>query len=126
MRNGEAIGPKSLISRASDARETEPYTTYMMRCRSARRASINRLPPLNPVRKLLGVRTYIGARPSYDPLSKGSYPMPRVALTLKVVEALPIPVARKSVDYFDRRLPGLVLRVSSGGTKSWNAVYRHH
>src|SRR3954451_3180492 len=109
MRNSEAIGSKSLISRASNARETEPYTTYMMRCRSRRRASVNRLPPLNRVHKLLRVRTYIGARPSYDPLLKGSCPMPRVALTLKVIEALPCPVARKSVDYFDRRLPGLVL-----------------
>src|SRR5215213_10840514 len=52
--------------------------------------------------------------------------MPRVNLTHKIVEAAPLPLGRKSVDYFDRRLPGLVLRVSAGGTKSWNAVYRHH
>jgi len=52
--------------------------------------------------------------------------MPRVNLTQKIVEATPLPLGRKSVDYFDRRMPGLVLRVSAGGTKSWNAVYRHH
>ena len=52
--------------------------------------------------------------------------MPRVNLTHKIVEATPLPLGRKSVDYFDRRMPGLVLRVSAGGTKSWNAVYRHH
>src|SRR5215207_2854650 len=52
--------------------------------------------------------------------------MPRVNLTHKMVEATPVPLGRKSVDYFDRRMPGLVLRVSAGGTKSWNAVYRHH
>src|SRR5215208_6569371 len=52
--------------------------------------------------------------------------MPRVNLTQKIVEATPLPLGRKSVDYFDGRIPGLVLRVSAGGTKSWNAVYRHH
>src|SRR5215208_3745713 len=52
--------------------------------------------------------------------------MPRVNLTQKIVEAAPLPLGRKSVDYFDRRMPGLVLRVSAGGTKSWNAIYRHH
>src|SRR5829696_3189753 len=52
--------------------------------------------------------------------------MPRVNLTQKIVEATPLPLGRKSVDYFGRRMPGLVLRVSAGGTKSWNAVYRHH
>src|SRR5215211_1136927 len=52
--------------------------------------------------------------------------MPRVNLTHKIVEATPLPLGRKSVDYFDRRMPGLVLRVSAGGTKSWNAIYRHH
>src|SRR5215204_4826146 len=53
-------------------------------------------------------------------------PQCRVNLTQKIVEATPAPLGRKSVDYFDRRMPGLVLRVSAGGTKSWNAVYRHH
>src|SRR5215207_11723756 len=52
--------------------------------------------------------------------------MPRVNLTHKIVEATPLPLGRTSVDYFDQRMPGLVLRVSAGGTKSWNAVYRHH
>src|SRR4051794_383986 len=53
--------------------------------------------------------------------------MPRVNLTQKIVEATLLPPSgRKSVEYFDRRMPGLVLRVSAGGTKSWNAIYRHH
>src|SRR5215217_6060091 len=52
--------------------------------------------------------------------------MPRVNLTHKIVEATPLPLGRKSVEYFVRRMPGLVLRVSAGGTKTWNAVYRHH
>ena len=52
--------------------------------------------------------------------------MPRLSLTSKLVDNAPLPRDRKSVEYFDQRMPGLVLRVSSRGTKSWNAVYRHH
>jgi hypothetical protein len=52
--------------------------------------------------------------------------MPRLSLTSKLVDNAPLPRDRKSVEYFDHRMPGLVLRVSAGGTKSWNAVYRHH
>jgi hypothetical protein len=51
--------------------------------------------------------------------------MPRLALTQKTIEATPLPVSCKSVDYFDQRMPGLVLRVSAGGTRSWNTIYRH-
>jgi integrase len=51
--------------------------------------------------------------------------MARVNLTSKLIDTLPLPVSRKSIDYFDQRLPGLVLRVSAGGTKSWNVIYRY-
>src|SRR5215207_1183177 len=52
--------------------------------------------------------------------------MPRLSLTSKLVDNAPLPRERKSVEYFDHRMPGLVLRVSARGTKSWNAIYRHH
>jgi integrase len=51
--------------------------------------------------------------------------MPRLSLTSKLVDNAPLPRDRKSVEYFDQRMPGLVLRVSGRGTKSWNAIYRH-
>jgi hypothetical protein len=51
--------------------------------------------------------------------------MPRLSLTSKLVDNASLPLDRKSVEYFDQRMPGLVLRVSARGTKSWNAVYRH-
>src|SRR5829696_9428978 len=52
--------------------------------------------------------------------------MPRLNLTSKLVDNAPLPRDRKSVEYFDQRMPGLALRVSARGTKSWNAIYRHH
>ena len=51
--------------------------------------------------------------------------MPRVSLTQKLVESAPLPLSCKSVEHFDQRMPGLVLRVSAGGAKSWNVIYRH-
>ena len=51
--------------------------------------------------------------------------MSRVNLTSKIVEAIALPVGRKSVEHFDQRTPGLVLRVSAGGAKTWNVIYRH-
>src|SRR5829696_2058098 len=51
--------------------------------------------------------------------------MPRLSLTSKLVDNAPLPRDRKSVEYFDHRMPGLVLKVSARGTKSWNAIYRH-
>jgi hypothetical protein len=33
------------------------------------------------------------------------------------------PTPDKQIDYFDTGLPGLVLRVSYGGTKTWRALY---
>src|SRR5215218_7168559 len=52
--------------------------------------------------------------------------MPCANLTCKLVDNVALPIGRKSVEYFDHRMPGLVLRVSARGTKSWNAIYRHH
>src|SRR5215204_3244192 len=52
--------------------------------------------------------------------------MPRLSLTSKLVDNAPLPRHRKSAEYFDQRMPGLVLRVSARGTKSWNAINRHH
>ena len=51
--------------------------------------------------------------------------MPRVSLTQKLVESAPLPLSCKSVEHFDQRMPGLVLRVSAGGAKSWNVIYRY-
>ena len=51
--------------------------------------------------------------------------MPRVSLTQKLVDSAPLPVSCKSVEHFDQRMPGLVLRVSAGGAKSWNVIYRY-
>ena len=51
--------------------------------------------------------------------------MPRVSLTQKLVESTSLPLSCKSVEHFDQRMPGLVLRVSAGGTKSWNVIYRY-
>jgi len=51
--------------------------------------------------------------------------MPCANLTCKLVDNVALPIGRKSLDYFDQRMLGLVLRVSARGTKSWNAVYRH-
>src|SRR5215217_5808283 len=51
--------------------------------------------------------------------------MPRLSLTSKLVDNAPLPRDRKSVEYFDHRMLGLVLRVSARGTKSWNAIYRN-
>src|SRR5215208_887951 len=51
--------------------------------------------------------------------------MPRLSLTSKLVDNAPLPRDRKSVEYFDHRMPGLVLRVSARGTKSGNAIYRN-
>src|SRR5215203_6010843 len=51
--------------------------------------------------------------------------MPCANLTCKLVDNVALPIGRKSVEYFDHRMPGLVLRVSARGTKSWNAIYRN-
>jgi integrase len=48
--------------------------------------------------------------------------MPRIRLTEAAVAKLK-PTESKQVDYFDLGLPGLVLRISYGGTRSWRVLY---
>jgi integrase len=49
--------------------------------------------------------------------------LPRLALTKAAVERLK-PPARGQIDYFDKGFPGLALRISYGGGKSWVFFYR--
>jgi hypothetical protein len=49
--------------------------------------------------------------------------MPSRALTAVAVERIKPPAAGQT-DYFDRGFPGLVLRVSHGGSKTWTFIYR--
>jgi integrase len=51
--------------------------------------------------------------------------MPSRNLTVVAVERLK-PPARGQADYFDGGYPGLVLRVSYGGAKTWTYMYRLH
>src|SRR5438045_604810 len=49
----------------------------------------------------------------------------RLQLTDLTVERFK-PVEGKQIDIFDMRMPGLVLRVSYGGTKTWRALFYVH
>jgi integrase len=49
--------------------------------------------------------------------------MPKTSLTVASVERVR-PPARSQIEYFDRGYPGLALRVSHGGAKSWCIFYR--
>ena len=50
--------------------------------------------------------------------------MPKIRnMTDLTVKRLKTP-AKGQVDYFDSSYPGLVLRVSCGGRKVWNYIYR--
>jgi integrase len=48
--------------------------------------------------------------------------MPRIRLTEAAVAKLK-PTENRQIDYFDQGLPGLVLRISYGGTRSWRVLY---
>lgn len=48
--------------------------------------------------------------------------MPKARLTEEAVKRLK-PTPKRQIDYFDAGLPGLVLRVSYGGTKTWLALH---
>ncbi|MBU22432.1 MAG: hypothetical protein CL476_04940 [Acidobacteria bacterium] len=50
--------------------------------------------------------------------------MPSENLTARLVEGLK--PGKSRLEYFDRRVPGLALRVSMAGGKSWVLLYRHH
>lgn len=63
----------------------------------------------------------------YRYLKRGrGVPMPVVNLTAKFVEAAVAREGRRLDDYFDTNMPGLLLRVSMSGVKSWNVMYRVH
>jgi hypothetical protein len=49
--------------------------------------------------------------------------MPKITLTDAAAKRLKAP-AMGQIDYFDSGYPGLALRVSCGGRKSWNYIYR--
>ena len=49
--------------------------------------------------------------------------MPRVRLTVRQAESLK-PIGGERTDYFDKVCPGLVLRVSAQGKRTWNAFLR--
>ena len=51
--------------------------------------------------------------------------MPRTRLTEKAVEKIKPAPAGKRVEYFDALVPGLALRVTDRGRKSWVVFYRH-
>ncbi len=49
--------------------------------------------------------------------------MPTRSLTAAVVKRIH-PPANRQVEYFDKGYPGLAMRVSYGGRKSWVSFYR--
>src|SRR5262245_59579713 len=51
-------------------------------------------------------------------------PMPTVAMNAKKVAGLK-PIPGKRVEYFDADTPGLALRITERGAKSWTLFYRH-
>ena len=51
--------------------------------------------------------------------------MPTKKLTDLFVERAPVPV-RGRTEYFDAGFPGLSLRVTDNGRKSWSLFYRFH
>jgi hypothetical protein len=50
--------------------------------------------------------------------------MPTVMLTARFVESIK-PTPGKRVEWFDEDVPGLALRVTETGAKSWTILYRH-
>jgi integrase len=50
--------------------------------------------------------------------------MPTLSLTARTVESIK-PTQGKRVEYFDTQIPGLALRVTPTGSKSWTVLYRH-
>src|SRR5690349_12743479 len=51
--------------------------------------------------------------------------MPTKALTVAAVDRIK-PPAKGQADYFDKGFPGLALRVSYGGARTWVFFYRLH
>jgi integrase len=50
--------------------------------------------------------------------------MPSRLLTARWIQGVSVP-ATGQVEYFDTKIPGLALRVTRNGVKSWTLVYRH-
>lgn len=50
--------------------------------------------------------------------------MPKIRFTARTVDRLQPTVGRR-VEYFDAAVPGLALRVSERGAKTWTVLYRH-
>ena len=51
--------------------------------------------------------------------------MPKLKLTAQAIESIKTPVSGR-VEYWDELAPGMALRVTSKGTKSWMVMYRLH
>src|SRR5262245_64021571 len=52
--------------------------------------------------------------------------MPILPLTARTVASLRAPSDRPRIEYFDAEVPGLSLRITSDGVKTWSLLYRHH
>jgi integrase len=52
--------------------------------------------------------------------------MPILPLTARTVASLRAPSDRPRIEYFDAEVPGLTLRITSDGVKTWSLLYRHH
>jgi integrase len=50
--------------------------------------------------------------------------MPTVNLTARFVANAPVPTSGR-VEYFDKLTPGLALRITPNGARSWSLLYRH-
>ena len=52
--------------------------------------------------------------------------MPILPLTARTVATLRAPSDKPRIEYFDAEVPGLTLRITSDGVKTWSLLYRHH
>ena len=52
--------------------------------------------------------------------------MPILPLTARTVAGLRAPYDQARIEYFDAETPGLCLRITSDGVKTWALIYRHH
>ncbi len=52
--------------------------------------------------------------------------MPILPLTARTVASLRAPSDKPRIEYFDAEVPGLTLRITSDGVKTWSLPYRHH
>ena len=52
--------------------------------------------------------------------------MPILPLTARTVVTLRAQSDKPRIEYFDAVVPGLSLRITSDGVKTWSLRYRHH